>query len=121
MMILIELNIPDDKSLDVVKALQPLMNGQKEEPIEQFSKIPKVHGKIRDSILLAVEGTGLNNKEIAKKTSYSYYSVAQETNKMVKEGLLEQSNTKPYIYYIKGENVDLKEALPIGTKVSVLK
>ena len=84
-------------------------------------EIPRIHGKSEDSILLAIkQKNGLTIKELEKITGYSYGAINTKLIKLKREGKVERSAIMPYVYYIKGENTDLKEAIPTGTKVSIM-
>ena len=84
--------------------------------------IPKYPGKGKEGILIALrEGEGLTSHEITKMTGLAEDTVKNYLYQLNKEKKIDKSTTIPRIYYIKGENTDLKRMIPPGTKVSVLK
>lgn len=54
---------------------------------------------------------GADEKTIAERTQLSHGTVYAALSTLNKKGELEKSNTRPIIYYLKGENAELKQQL----------
>lgn len=75
-------------------------------------KFPKIHGKARETVLqMLYYYNGGTINELIKHTDIKRSSLSNILSTLVKEGLAETSSTWPKVYYIKGENAELKEVL----------
>lgn len=110
------LEIEDTNNIsDMDRKILMLITEQQEEPITVKignKKFPKMRGKRFDTmlqILKYLEGGTIT--DILKVTDYSKASVGNSLSILLREKKIERSSSKPYTYYVKGENKELAFAL----------
>ena len=118
----IKLNTTELNELDkkIIKTLYDSLYGTsddnkniKDKTSEEKVKFPMIHGQTHDTIMQIIEYiNGGTARDISKYTDIKLNTIQTTLYKLEKEqNLLEKSNSKPYKYFLKGENNELKKAL----------
>jgi predicted HTH transcriptional regulator len=100
------------------------------EPVEVPENEPKevkkkkwvaIYGRKEQIILEIIKYLGgAKAYEIAERCPYSVEGIGNVLCKLKKEGKVETSSAKPYTYYIRGENTEVKELLKnVKTRIKV--
>ena len=84
-------------------------------------KYVRIHG-MRDELIMKIinDYPGVTIRELANLSGYGESSIGPATVALMKDKKIERSLCMPYQYYLRGNNVDLKETLKNAKKISVL-